>query len=611
MTTLTLQETMDRLLHLIQAGYPAIYIVSHEEGRVLDYLARLFRVIKAQQRQKHFLRWYEGQGLQEILDIEPYSVAPGQEINWLNMEGLPVRPRTQSQGNQLATAALTSIGQATVLSYALLGDSLTVFFDVHPYLQGLAGVGAQAPLVRPLRNAVEGLRQYYDANRAVSMRPYKTIIIVAPSASGLSMELERDLIVMDFPLPDTAELARVLDDRVNRGIVKLPVEVAPKDKLALCGEDASDEKYRERLCDLVAGAGRGLTLEDYKLGLNLIAGDGHPLHSGDIESLLHLKAKAINNPALQYTPHVNIELGGMERITAWIKTRRGPAVSETLRQRYHLPPPRGVLLCGVSGGGKSQLAKLIAKEFNLALLRLDVGALFGMYVGESEERTRLALQMAEVLAPVVLWIDEVDKAFQGMGGVGDNGVSARVLGHILTWLAEKQGTIFVVATANDFTHLLKQFPEFERKGRFDEIFWVGLPSEAARAKIFEIYLAPRVKAGYLQIDENEIAAFCQETGLPSVALGEPADIGLYRLLASPQISGNMTGAEIQYAVDEMLYTLYNQAEGTMGTVSPTRLVLETTREAMGRALYTAAGDNFPKLQEWERIARANQWLWAE
>ena len=149
-----------------------------------------------------------------------------------------------------------------------------------------------------------------------------------------------------------------------------------------------------------------------------------------------------------------------------------------------------------------QLAKYIAKCFGLALLRLDVGSLFGKYVGESEEKTRKALSLAETLAPVVLWVDEIDKAFSGMSGNGDNGVAKRVFGTFLTWLAEKTDDVFVVTTANEFRDLLSNFPEFGRKGRFDEIFWVPLPDQVAREQIFRIYLGKR--QDYLQIQVEDL-----------------------------------------------------------------------------------------------------------
>jgi SpoVK/Ycf46/Vps4 family AAA+-type ATPase len=165
--------------------------------------------------------------------------------------------------------------------------------------------------------------------------------------------------------------------------------------------------------------------------------------------------------------------------------RRGGAFSEKARQ-YGLPHPRGLLLVGIQGTGKSLTAKAIAHHWHLPLLRLDVGRLFAGLVGESESRTRQMIQLAEALAPCILWIDEIDKAFSGVEGRGDSGTSSRVFGTVITWLAEKASPVFVVATANNIQTLP---PEMLRRGRFDEIFFVGLPSQEERKAIFAVHLA--------------------------------------------------------------------------------------------------------------------------
>jgi SpoVK/Ycf46/Vps4 family AAA+-type ATPase len=283
---------------------------------------------------------------------------------------------------------------------------------------------------------------------------------------------------------------------------------------------------------------------------------------------------------------VNVELGGLEAVKAWIRSRRDPARFAKVRKQYHLPALRGVMLCGVSGGGKSMLAQLIAKEFNLALLRLDVGALFASYVGESEQKTREALQLAEVLAPVVLWLDEVEKAFSGIKGSGDSGVSSRVFGTFLTWLSEKQDSVFVVATANDPDRILDDFPEFGRKGRFDEIFWVGLPNEAARVEIFRIKLKPLFDEKYLTTtredllelsqkftktkpspfsfplpvpSQEKVSEECKKLLLQNPTPADPRLVAFSLLLASEKLSGSMTGAEIEHAIKESLYDIYNHS----------------------------------------------------
>jgi SpoVK/Ycf46/Vps4 family AAA+-type ATPase len=306
---------------------------------------------------------------------------------------------------------------------------------------------------------------------------------------------------------------------------------------------------------------------------------------------------------------VEIALGGLEEVKEWARIRRGAAVSEEVRRRFLLPPPRGIMLCGASGGGKSQLAKLIAKEFNLALLRLDVGSLFGSYVGESEQRTREALDMAEVLAPVVLWIDEIDKAFKGMGQGGDNGVAARVFGYFLTWLSEKQDSVFVVTTANDFTDLLERFPEFGRKGRFDQIFWVSLPSEATRAEIFDIYLRESLNEKLLSVDEASLDALQQKYAPGELVEGESSFKRLCNLLSRSTLSESLTGAEIEYAVTEAKYLIYSESErrGGIHRLTP-ELLAEVVQKAANRALYKSGSHDRTALDALQERA-VNNYGW--
>ncbi len=597
MPRLNLNETMQRLLLLIRSGYPVIYIVSHEERRVMDYLAKIVRVIRQENPGKEMLRWSDGIGLEQLTGLSPHTVPKDQDIDWLSVPGLPSPMQAAAQGNANAQAALTSIKNAAPGGgFQVLTDSLTVFFDMHPMLQDNMLLGADS-LVRPLRNTAAELRKYYDDNRARPGKFYKTVVIVAPAAQKLSPELERDIIVMDFPLPETDELRGVLQQMVDSEQLQYEPDATPAD--------------RTHLSELIAGAGRGLTLEDYRRGLSLFAVRHETLSQRRIEDMLNLKAKAINNLALQYTPHVTIELGGLENIKKWIRSRSDAVSSETIRQRFRLPTPKGLFLTGVSGGGKSQLAKLIATQFNLALLRLDVGALFGSYVGESEERTRVALQLAEVLAPVVLWLDEVDKAFTGIAAGGDNGVSARVFGSFLTWLSEKQDSVFVVTTANNFNAILQSFPEFGRRGRFDAIYWVDLPGADGRRDIFRIYLKPHYDAGYLVINDEQLRALRPAAVIASEPQDADALERLCWLLCQDALSGNLTGAEIEHAVNEALYEAYKQAQASgdgevQGALNVQQVVAAVNR-ANNEALYRPGSPEHATLQNQRNAVNQNGW----
>lgn len=624
MARLTLDETMNRLLLLIRAGYPVIYIVSHEEARVLDYLVKIVRVIRKDNPTKQLYRWYDGIGHQRLTSRLDDAEAPGHgagedspRSGWLEIQGLPDAASWDVGRTSLAWDVLNSIRSANINSNPNLADSMTVFFDLHLHLLTSTQTGQSGSLVRPLRNAADELRRYYDAERKEAGRYYKTIVVVAPTAAGLSLELERDIIVLDFPLPEIDELRSTLEVMVDQKWLRFPEQDA---------DARSPETDRSRLCDLIAGAGRGLTLEDYKRGLNMFAVQEEHLDERRIDDMLHLKAKAINSQALEYTPNVQIHLGGLKLVKEWIEIRRKPSVSESLRERYHLPAPKGVMLCGVSGGGKSQLAKLIAKEFNLALLRLDVGALFGMYVGESEERTRKALQLAEVLAPIVLWIDEIDKAFSGVGDGADNGVSTRIFGHFLTWLSEKEDSVFVVTTANDFRTLLGRFPEFGRKGRFDEIFWVGLPERPARQAIFLVYLKKLLDRDFLELrpsttelrrkygipeelpDERALQQWREEQEIPDELAGPEELERLCWLLSHASISSNMTGAEIENAVNEALYRSYERNQRDPTSTLTAEIVIEAVQSSANRALYFTDGPDHIEMMNLQNDAAAKNWI---
>lgn len=610
MARATFAQTMDRLNLLIQAGYPVIYIVSSEEARVMECLTRIVSRIRVSQPTKYLWRWYEGIGLERLDNLSPGDSR--QPVPWMHASG-----QAQIQGGgrwvslpntaraDLALDAFVNVRQDNVPT---LTDGLVVFFDLHPYLRSdpLSGAG---PLVRPLRKAAADFRKYYEDNRGQKPPRYKTIVIVAPSAVGISSELEHDQIVIDFPLPEIDELRTTFNLMVGSGRLRFPETVPPAEIRQVCGANATPDEYRRLLGEMVAGAGRGLPLDDYKLGLNMFSVEGGALTSTHVEQMLRLKSKAISDRALEYTPHVAVELGGLTAVKEWVRLRKNPVISEDVRRQYKLASPKGVMLCGVSGGGKSQLAKLIAKEFSLALLRLDVGALFGMYVGESEERTRKALMLAEVLAPVVLWIDEIDKAFSGMGGNGDNGVSSRVFGHFLTWLSEKTDSVFVVATANNFQPLLGQFPEFGRKGRFDEIFWVGLPSEEARRTIFEIYLSGLWREGYLIVDTQELAAIQQDHNILDTPPPGDAFNWFIWLLGRPEISGQLTGAEIESAVNGALYERYKLDRASAGGHPFTaKLVVEIVLVARERALYAPNTPDDINMNVLEAVAKSKGWV---
>ena len=235
---------------------------------------------------------------------------------------------------------------------------------------------------------------------------------------------------------------------------------------------------------------RGLTLlEAEKVLTKAVVEDGH-LGVEDITKVIEAKKAIVEREGLlEYYPSQEPldSIAGMAGLKDWLAKRRGIITEPERAAEYGLGFPKGVLLLGVQGCGKSLFAKAVSAEWGLPLLKLDPSNLYNKYVGESEKNFARAVRIAERLAPVVLWIDEIEKAFAQSGST-DDGISQRILGSFLSWLQERKGDVFVVATANDIARLP---PEFIRKGRFDEIFFVDLPSVPAREAILGIHLSKR------------------------------------------------------------------------------------------------------------------------
>ncbi|NES05837.1 MAG: AAA family ATPase [Okeania sp. SIO2F4] len=292
----------------------------------------------------------------------------------------------------------------------------------------------------------------------------KNIVILAPQIS-VPEDLTEVITIIEFPLPNSQEISQ----EVERLLV------------------AMGQYAEKRLLDEVVRAAQGLSIERIRRVLAKAIATHGELQLNDVDLILEEKRQTIRQTQILdfYPAHENIsDIGGLDNLKDWL-LRRGGAFSERARQ-YGLPHPRGLLLVGIQGTGKSLTAKAIAHHWHLPLLRLDVGRLFGGLVGESESRTRQMISIAEALAPCVLWIDEIDKGFAGFKSQGDAGTTSRVFGTFITWLAEKISPVFVVATANNIESLP---PEILRKGRFDEIFFVGLPSQEERKAIFEVHLS--------------------------------------------------------------------------------------------------------------------------
>lgn len=397
----------------IRARYPLLYIVSSEEERV----ERLISDIGSELRRNVYF--------------------------WSCTDGFAGVAETQS-----AMSALNFVADSD-------DRGIFVLKDFHPMFD-------DPKVVRRVRDLIVSIR-----------RKMKTLILFSPIVK-IPPEFERDVVIFDIPLPDSAELLVILKNFLA-GMVKSPdikVQISPP--------------MLERVVNAVLGLTENQALNVFA---KVIVAD-QKFSEEDLPSIINEKRQIIRKAGLLefYEPGCGMEdVGGLANLKRWLFERSGAFSAEA--RAYGLPEPKGLLLLGVQGCGKSLTAKAIADLWKLPLLRLDVGSLFGQYIGMSEENMRRAIRIAESLAPTVLWLDEIEKGLSGMkGGGGDSGTTARVFSTFLTWLQEKTKPVFVIATANDISALP---PELLRKGRFDEIFFVDLPSQAERKKIFEIHLAKR------------------------------------------------------------------------------------------------------------------------
>jgi len=312
------------------------------------------------------------------------------------------------------------------------------------------------------------IRAFKEAAQAFEGR--RAIIVLTGDTVSLPEELSHDAVPLRLPLPDHDELKQLLHSVVQSLRAQRNVEVT-------LGPDALDE---------VLQALSGLTMNQARQALSLVVLRDGKLSVDELPQLLKRKEETIRDGGLLefYPPGENtFELGGFARLKAWLERERVGFGTEA--QALGLRPPRGVMIVGVQGCGKSLAAKVIAREWRQPLLKLDAARLYDKYVGESEKNLRKALKVAEAVAPCVLWIDEIEKGFAS-GGDSDGGLSRRMLGSFLTWMQERQASVFVAATANELSAVP---PEFLRKGRFDEIFFVDLPDVAEREEIFRIHLS--------------------------------------------------------------------------------------------------------------------------
>lgn len=429
----------DNLSRYLDAGFPILYINSFEESKIEE-------TIKSIADRRTLLIWSMASGYGEYSTKENEWSVPMEKDDKIELE--------------------------SILSNKLVFENdlhRTIFFikDAHMVLENQQVVA----LLKEIANKI-------------SAGTDCCIILLSPVVK-IPVELEKYITILESDYQSYDDICNIIKRFVD---------------------DNDLPKLNPKLLEDMAMAFKGLSEFEIQNLLALAVADDGELTRKDLSLIFEQKKQMIlKSGILEMIPiKEKIEdIGGLENLKSWLKRKSAVIKNIKKAEDFGVDMPKGVLIAGVPGCGKSLCAKAAASLFEVPILRLDVGKLMGKYLGESEANLRKAINLAEAISPCVLWVDELEKAFAGMGSDNGHEVTTRLFGTFLTWMQEKTSTTFVVATANDITKLP---PELLRKGRFDEIFFVGLPKEDERRKIFEIHISKRRKSDLAGIDINKLVA---------------------------------------------------------------------------------------------------------
>ena len=470
------EKIVRELANLLKARFPYIYISTWEEERALELIRYTATEERFVRTKREVFVWSQTAG---IVDEKGKSIG-------------------DTQNPQRAIEYIRRCGVHSVF----------VMKDFHVYF----GVNNRPPeygIIRSLRDAIIDIR---DGEAK------KNVIFVSPTLL-IPSDMQKEISIFDFPLPGETEIRDKLEEMIEQN----------------AGTTVLLEEQGKR--QLVKAA-LGLTLQEAENAFARAIVDKGRLDEDSLQIIFEEKNQVIKKTGiLEFVKSdMNIkDVGGLENMKRWLEKRNNSWLD--MAKEYNLPAPKGMLITGVPGCGKSLTAKAASAMWKLPLLKLDMGRIFSGIVGSSEENMRRAIATAEAVSPSVLWVDEIEKGLGGLSGGsgGDSGTTTRVFGTFLTWMQEKKAPVFVLATANNIQGLP---PELLRKGRFDEIFFVDLPTERERKEIFRVHLEKRLTSDYLRKRLT-------------------IDNALLEHLA--EISEGFVGAEIEQAVITALYeAFFNQ-----------------------------------------------------
>jgi ATP-dependent 26S proteasome regulatory subunit len=472
----------DLELHL-RAHYPFVYLLTWEEGRALDGLRAVAKTLE-----RPMWRWTIVDGVTGDDGPVPGTRLPTDMLDWVSRLEVP---------------------------------GIVVLQDFHPYV-------SQPEVVRRMRD-VAPILSHND----------RALVLVSPSAT-VPRELEKDVVLLELPLPGLKEVARLFHGLVRSEKVDIDLP----------------------LFERFVKAPLGLTQEEIRRVYAKVLLRHHAFGEAQLADVVEEKSQIIRRTRFLEFVSLTVrmdELGGLENLKGWLSARTA-AFTEKAR-KYGLPQPKGLFLVGVQGCGKSLTAKAVADLWKVPLLRMDVASLMHA-AGEAEEGLRQAIAIAESMAPAVLWVDEIEKAFAGVeSGSASTAGATRVFGNFVTWLQEKSAPVFVIATANDVRHLP---PELLRKGRFDEIFFVDLPNIHERELIFRIHVGKRGR-----------------------------DASHFDTWRFAEMSEKFSGAEIEQIVIDAMFTAFAH-EREMETEDVVRAIRDTV------PLARTMDERIKALKEWAR-----------
>src|SRR5579863_4285290 len=538
-------DALQRLKILIDSSTPIIAMETVEEMRAV----RMVRAACAAINLATF-EWSIASGLMRSGSTVGEVVTGGYDFSDHALPGQPLQSHAGMESiEQNAHALYNSRDPAQMLSN-LEGISIDAAFilkDLHRHMD-------DPVVVRRLRD----VGQRFSTNR-------KTIVLTAPKLE-IPPELRSLVEVFDLPLPDRQRLRQIIDET----LVRISRTHTLQRKLDAAGLDTMAENLR------------GLTEEEAERAISQALVTRYALCPEIVTDVLEMKKSLLKRSEMLDFVEASDDMasvGGLENLKQWLAQRRGSW--DDAARDFGLEPPKGAIILGVQGCGKSLCARAVAGEWTLPLVKFDTSAIYDKYIGETEKRIRKVFQVAEGLAPCVLWIDELEKVFAGSGpdsASADAGVSSRLLASFLSWMQDRKSPVFVAATCNNVTVLP---PELIRKGRFDELFFVDLPSAAERKQIFTIQLTKRKR--------------------------NPADYDLDRIAAAAK---GFSGAEIESAVQTALYQAFSRDGAS--PVSPGATNRELTTEDLLSALSSTVplsvtrAEEISELRAWAK----NRAVWA-